>query len=212
MLEPNPLILLPGLPTPFNHNPPVVTSIGFIFSPKAAHLLVARYGGSMQMAVQPFPSLHVLQPDDGPARNAVTLPGRCFELRSNNPVAVSIVDIWKPSDRLLAAARAIRHVVGVQPKLGPLVHKLQHASVCDLDALSGGGVACIEIEAEEEEDSKAEKAHGHGQEQGYEPGLLPEGELRLRSPAGDGDSSHDPTRLCGRRRRGGLSARQTWRS
>lgn len=167
MLNSNPLILLPGLPTPFNHNPPVITSIRFRFSPKAAHLLVASYGGGVQMAVQPFPSLHVLQPDNCPTWNAITLLGSCFELRSNNPVAICIVNVGKTSDRLLTTTGTIRHVVGMQAKLGLLVHQLQHSPVRHLDALggrSGSSVACIEIEAEDEEQSKAEETHRHNKE------------------------------------------------
>ena len=36
------------------------------------------------MAVQPFSGPHVLQPDDCPTFDGVTLFGRCSRLRSNN--------------------------------------------------------------------------------------------------------------------------------
>lgn len=65
------------------------------------------------MAVQPFSGLHVLQPDYCPTFNGVTLFGRCPWLRSNNPIAIGILNIGKASDRLLAAARAIGYIMGM---------------------------------------------------------------------------------------------------
>lgn len=49
--------------------------------------------------------------------------------RTPYPVAICIVNVGKTSDRLLTTTGTIRHVVGMQAKLGLLVHQLQHSPV-----------------------------------------------------------------------------------
>lgn len=47
-------------------------------------LHVTRYWGCMQVTVQPFPSSHVLEPDNSSRFNGITLFGRCIWLRPHN--------------------------------------------------------------------------------------------------------------------------------
>lgn len=49
--------------------------------------------------------------------------------RETHPVAIGVVSFGESCDGLLAAARAVGHVVRVQPVLRLLVHQLDHAPV-----------------------------------------------------------------------------------
>lgn len=52
--------------------------------------------------------------------------------REEYPIAVRIVARGKTSYRLLATARTIRHIMGMQPKLGLLMHQLNNRTVRNL--------------------------------------------------------------------------------
>ena len=58
----------------------------------------------------------------------------CRRGRETHPVAIGVVSFGKSRDGLLAAARAVGHVVRVQPVLRLLVHQLDHAPVGHLQA------------------------------------------------------------------------------
>nr|GMC77754.1 hypothetical protein Iba_chr03fCG1530 [Ipomoea batatas] len=124
MKKPDPLILPPCFTISLDFKSNNIPGIRLVVIPKAAYLQIACYWRCMQVAVQPFPSLHMLQTNNTSTFNGITLLCRRVWSRLNNLTTVGIIYSRKSGDRLLPTARTIGHIMRMQPDLCLLMHQL----------------------------------------------------------------------------------------